>query len=101
MIKLFAGILMAIGILLMTGSGLCSLFVIFGSGPNVGPMIWFVLVLGACHLPLGSASLLGASSCSSASGKSRSTNWTSDSADRQQGALLYLTRPFPEPLSVC
>ena len=53
MIKLFAGILMAIGILLMTGSGLCSLFVIFGSGPDVGPMIWFVLVLGGVPFALG------------------------------------------------
>ncbi len=54
MIKLFAGILMAIGILLMTGSGLCSLFVLFESGPyGGGPMIWFVLVLGGVPFAIG------------------------------------------------
>lgn len=54
MIKLFAGILLATGILLMTGSGLCSLAVIIGSMPNGGGgIVWLALIIGGVPFSLG------------------------------------------------
>jgi hypothetical protein len=54
MIKLLAGLLLAIGILLMTGSGLCSLYVIIGAGPSSHwTIIWFALVFGGLPFALG------------------------------------------------
>jgi len=55
MMKLFAGILIAIGILLMTGSGLCSLFVIIGTGmgPGAGGIIPIALVIGGIPFGVG------------------------------------------------
>ena len=54
MIILFAGILMAIGILLMTGSGLCSLLVIFGTGQfGGGGIIGLALIVGGVPFLIG------------------------------------------------
>lgn len=55
--RLFGGILLAIGILIMSGSGLCSLVVIFGgiSGtPNWG-ITWLALLIGGIPFGLGFA----------------------------------------------
>jgi len=51
--KLFGGILLAVGILIMTGSGLCSLVVIIGMA-NGGPqMLPLVAVIGGIPFLIG------------------------------------------------
>ena len=55
MIKLLAGIMIAIGILVATGSGLCSLIVIFGMGTSAGGggLIPVALVIGGVPFSVG------------------------------------------------
>lgn len=54
--KLLGGILYAVGILLMTGSGLCSLAVIvtgLSDDPNMIAMAWLPLLIGGVPFALG------------------------------------------------
>lgn len=51
--KLFGGILLAVGILIMTGSGLCSLVVIIGMTSGGPQMLPLVAVIGGIPFLIG------------------------------------------------
>ena len=52
--KLFGGILIAVGILVAGGCGLCSLAILFGSGEMTGVDMWpVVLVVGGIPMAIG------------------------------------------------
>ena len=52
--KLFGGILIAVGILIAGGCGLCSLAILFGSGEMTGLEMWpAVLMVGGIPMAIG------------------------------------------------
>jgi len=58
--QLLGGILLAVGILVAGGSGLCSLAVLFGSGEFSGFDMWpAVLMIGGIPLAIGVAMAFG------------------------------------------
>ena len=60
--ELFGGILLAVGILIAGGSGLCSLAMLFGSGGDIGQnlgMLPLVLLIGGIPLAIGVAIAFG------------------------------------------
>jgi hypothetical protein len=58
--EVFGGILMAVGILIAGGSGLCSLMVLFGGGIGVDmSMLPLVLLIGGIPFAVGAAIAFG------------------------------------------
>jgi hypothetical protein len=56
----FGGILMAAGILIAGGSGLCSLMILFSSGEFAGPSMWpMVLMIGGIPFAVGAGIAYG------------------------------------------
>jgi hypothetical protein len=58
--NVFGGVLMAIGILIASASGLCSLSVLFGTGEFAGGGMWLmVLIIGGIPFALGAGMTYG------------------------------------------